>query len=199
MDLNSKQPQLNLLLKTDRLLLRPLELDDVDLIWGDISDPEISRFMAWDAHKDRSQTLEFLQNEITRRETGRGITWAIFKDKSFCGIFSLIGLVRSHRSLTYNKAELAYWLSRKYQGQGIMTEAGRSVLDFAFGELGLHKLFVSHFSINTASENLIKRLGFRYVGEQRAEFQKDGVWHDHKLYELLEVEFAKDRQQPVSI
>lgn len=171
-------------------MLRPLELDDVDLIWPHISDPEISRYMAWEAHQDRAQTIDFLKNELARRESGRGVTWAIFKDNSFCGIFSIIGLVRGHRALTYNKAELAYWLGREYQGQGIMTEAGRRVLQFAFKELGLHKIFVSHFSVNKASENLIKRLGFRYVGEQLEEFKKDGVWYNHKLYELLESEFA---------
>lgn len=176
-------------LKTDRLVLRPLTPDDVELLWPDISDPEISRQMAWEAHTERSQTIDFLNNEVARREAGKGITWAVFKDGSFCGIFSLIGLVLRHRALTYNKAELAYWLSRKYQRQGIMTEAGHRVLQFAFGELKLHKLFVSHFSDNLASENLIRRLGFRYVGEQLEEFQKDGVWHNHKLYELLESEF----------
>ena len=181
---------LNLVLETEHLLLRPLELADLDLIWPDISDPEISKHMAWEAHTDRAQTVEFLKNEQARIETGKGITWAIFKDDSFCGIFSIIGVVRSHRALTYNKAELAYWLGRRYQGQGIMTEAGKRVLAFAFEELGLHKVFVSHFSVNKASENLIKRLGFRYIGEQREEFQKDGVWYDHKLYELLKVEFA---------
>ena len=178
-----------LILRTERLLLRPLELEDVDLLWPDIADGEISKYMAWEAHTDRSQTLNFLKGEVARRQAGQGITWAVLKDGSFCGIFSIIGLVKTHRALTYNKAELAYWLSRKYQGQGIMTEAGRRVLQFAFKELGLHKLFVSHFSINKASENLIKRLGFRYVGEQVEEFQKDGVWHNHKSYELLEREF----------
>ena len=176
-------------LKTERLVLRPLTHDDADLLWPDISDPEISRHMAWEAHTNRAQTIEFVTNEVARRETGKGITWAVFKEGGFCGIFSLIGLVRRHRSLIYNKAELAYWLSRKYQRQGIMTEAGRTVIQFAFGELKLHKLVVSHFSDNQASENLIRRLGFRYVGEQVAEFQKDGVWHNHKLYELLETEF----------
>lgn len=178
-----------LILKTERLVLRPLTLDDVDLLWPDISDPEISRQMAWEAHTDRAQTIDFVKHEVARRESGNGITWAVFKDGSFCGIFSLIGLVRKHRALTYNKAELAYWISRRYQRQGIMTEAGQRVLQFAFGQLKLHKLFVSHFSNNVASENLIKRLGFRYVGEQIEEFQKDGEWHDHKLYELLESEF----------
>jgi ribosomal-protein-alanine N-acetyltransferase len=184
---NATSPDLTL--KTERLVLRPLTPDDVEAIWPDISDPEISRQMAWEVHTDRSQTIEFLKNEVARRESGKGITWAVFKDGAFCGIFSLIGLVRKHRALIYNKAELAYWVGRNYQRQGIMTEAGQRVLRFAFAELKLHKLFVSHFSNNLASENLIKRLGFRYVGEQLEEFQKDGVWHNHKLYELLDSEF----------
>ena len=181
----------NLELKTERLVLRPLQAGDVDLLWPDIADSEISRFMAWEAHTDQSQTEAFVQSEIARREAGRGITWAIFMNGAFCGIFSIIGLVRNHRALTFNKGELAYWLSRKYQGQGIMTEAGRRVLQFAFEELKLHKLFVSHFSVNDASGNLIKRLGFRYVGEQIEEFQKNGVWYNHKNYELLDREYAE--------
>ena len=180
---------MNPILKTERLLLRPLTLEDVDLLWPDIADPEISKHMAWEAHTDRTQTSEFVKHEIARCAAGQGVTWAIFKDDSFCGIFSLIGLVRRHRALTYNKGELAYWLSRKYQRQGIMTEAGRRVLEFAFGDLKLHKVSVSHFSENKASENLIKRLGFRYVGEQLEEFQKNGVWYNHKNYELLDLEF----------
>jgi RimJ/RimL family protein N-acetyltransferase len=178
-----------LTLRTERLMLRPLTSDDVDLLWPDISDPEISRQMAWTAHTERSQTINFIKHESERLDSGKGITWAVFKDGAFCGIFSIIGLVRKHRALTYDKAELAYWISRKYQRQGIMTEAGRRVVEFAFKELRLHKLVVSHFSNNAASENLIKRLGFRYVGEQIEEFQKDGVWHNHKLYELLASEF----------
>jgi ribosomal-protein-alanine N-acetyltransferase len=181
--------KLNLVLKTKRLLLRPLEIDDVEMLWPDISDPEISKYMAWEAHTDKTQTLEFLKGEVLRRETGKGITWAIFLDGNFCGIVSLIALVRTHRNLTYNKAELAYWLSRKYQGQGIMTEATRRVLQFGFKELGLHKFYVSHFTTNNASEQLIKRLGFRCIGEQIEEFQKNGVWYNHRNYELLAREF----------
>ncbi|MFN2532377.1 MAG: GNAT family N-acetyltransferase [Pyrinomonadaceae bacterium] len=193
--MNSSIPSIEpVILKTDRLMLRPIGIEDADLLWPDIADPEISRAMAWEAHTDRSQTLAFVRNEIERRQSGRGITWAVIKDGYFAGIFSLIGLVRNHRALIYNKAEIAYWLSRKYQRQGIMTEAGRAVLQFAFADLKLHKVVVSHFSTNEASEKLIKRLGFRYVGEQLQEFQKDGAWHDHKLYELLESEFEANKQ-----
>jgi [ribosomal protein S5]-alanine N-acetyltransferase len=170
-------------------LLRPLELDDVDILWPDISDSEISKLMAWEAHTNKFQTVEFLKAEVARRDAGNGFSWAIFLGQSFCGIISLIGLTRGHRALIYNKAELAYWLGLRYHRQGIMTEAARRVLRFAFQDLQLHKVVVGHFGNNEASENIIIRLGFRFIGEQQKEFKKNGIWHNHKIYEILETEF----------
>jgi RimJ/RimL family protein N-acetyltransferase len=184
--MNSSTPvRMQLVLTTPRLVLRPLDLGDVDMLWPDISDAEISRQMAWSAHTEKSQTLEFLRGEVARRESGKGVTWAILRDDAFCGIVSLIGVIRKHRALTFDKAELAYWMSRRVQRQGLMTEACRRVLRFAFGEFGLHKVFVGHFAANAASQALIRRLGFRYIGEQVEDFMKDGVWYDQKLYELI--------------
>ena len=181
----------DLVLTTKSLVLRPLDVGDLELLWDDISDSEISRLMAWNAHREKSETCEFLKTEVQRRKRGQGITWAIMKGGSFCGIVSLIGILHGHRALIYDRAELAYWLSRRYHGQGIMTGACRRVLRFAFETLELHKVFVSHFADNEASAKLIKRLGFRYVGEQIEEFSKNGVWHNHKLYELLDREFIE--------
>jgi RimJ/RimL family protein N-acetyltransferase len=185
-----------LVLRTERLVLRPLEPADADLLWPATSDPRVSRYMAWETHTDPSQTGRFLESELVRRREGRGVTWGIFLDGAFCGIVSLIALIRSHRALTYNKAELAYWLSPAYQSRGIATEAAFSVLEFGFGEFGLHKIVVGHFTVNEVSERLIKRLGFRYVGEQVEEFQKGGDWHNQKTYELLDREFKARRATP---
>jgi RimJ/RimL family protein N-acetyltransferase len=185
------QEKLDTVLKTERLVLKPLELEDVDKLWHEMSDPEISRYMAWEAHTDRSQTLDFVKAEITRYSSGKGVTWGVFRDDEFCGIASLIALMRTHRALTYNKAELAYWLAKRYQKQGIMIEALRQVLKFGFQDLGLHKICVSHFTPNTDSENLIKRLKFRYIGEQIEEYRKKGVWYNQKNYEILEKEFSE--------
>jgi [ribosomal protein S5]-alanine N-acetyltransferase len=179
-----------LVLSTARLVLRPLETTDVDLLWPDIADPEISRLMAWDAHRTKEQTVAFVRDEIARRESGRGVTWAILYGGQFCGLVSLISILRTHRVLTYNQAELAYWMSRAYQRRGFMTEAGHRVLNFAFQDIGLHKVRVGHFAENKASRALIQRLGFRYVGTQVEEFNRASVWHDHMMYELLEKEYA---------
>jgi RimJ/RimL family protein N-acetyltransferase len=181
-------------IRTDRLILRPVEVTDVDLLWPDISDPEIASRMAWTAHKDKAQTLAFPEAEVARYQSEKGVTWAILLDGAFCGIISIIAVTRAHRALTFDRAELAYWIGRKFQQRGIATEAARAVIRHGFEKLGLHKLVVSHHSGNMASQALIKRLGFRHIGTQIAEFRKDGVWYDHWLYEMLDREF--DRLQP---
>jgi [ribosomal protein S5]-alanine N-acetyltransferase len=172
-------------IKTERLLLRPLKVDDLETIWPYVSNPEIPKFMSWDAHKDKAETQKFLERIQKDMTDGKSILWAIFLKEKFCGIISLIAILRKHRSLTYDKAELAYWLALEYQKRGIMTEAGKAVIAFAFKQLGFHRLTVSHIPENNASENLIKRWDFRYIGEEREAFMKNGKWYNHKLYELL--------------
>jgi RimJ/RimL family protein N-acetyltransferase len=180
----------NVELTTPRLRLRPLVPSDAASMWPDMSDPEVSRWMAWDAHREPKQTEAFVAHEVARREAGSGVTFAVLENDGFRGIVSLIGLMHTHRALTYNRAELAYWLGRAHRGRGLATEAGTAVLRFGFGTLGLHKVHVGHFGANAASRALIQRLGFRHVGIQRQEFSKDGVWHDQHLYEMLDEEFS---------
>ncbi len=172
-------------LESDRFLLRPISVGDVDHVWPHVSDSEIARYMSWEPHSDKGETkafLERLENEMTK---GKSITLAILMDNKFCGIISLISIIRKHRALVYDKAELAYWLASKCQKKGIMLEAGKHVIDLAFNKLGFHRLTVSHVTQNKASERLIKRWQFRYVGGEREAFMKDGEWFNHKLYELL--------------
>jgi len=177
-------------LMSPRLSLRPIAKGDEALLWPGIADPEVSELMAWQPHTDIAQTREFVGHEVGRGEAGQGVSWIVLRGNAFCGLFSLIGLRRTHRALTYDSAELAYWALPAMQRQGFMTEAGHAVLRFAFGAASLHKLHVSHFAGNAASRALILRLGFRHVGIQREEFLKSGVWHDHWLYELLAAEYA---------
>jgi [ribosomal protein S5]-alanine N-acetyltransferase len=175
---------------TTRLRLRPIQAGDEHILWPAIADPEICRYMAWEAHETPGQTSAFVQSELVRQQEGRGITWMIFHaNGEFCGIVSVIGVLRQHRALLYDRGELAYWLVPASRHQGIMHEAIAAVLRFGFSALNLHKLVVSHFSTNLASEQLIRRSGFRYIGEQVDEFKKNGVWHSHKCYELLDREY----------
>ncbi len=173
------------ILRTSRLTLRPLEEGDEHILWPYVRLSTISHFMAWEPHQSIGETRYFVEMEIARAASGRGMTWALFLDRSFCGIASLIAVMRHHRAITYDKAELAYWLTPESQGKGLMTEALRSIIEYGFAELELHKICVSHVAENAPSRKVIERLGFRYIGTQVSEFKKGDIWYDHLLYERL--------------
>lgn len=186
-------------LYTDRTILLPVELGDESFLHTYMADPAISRHMSWSPHETMDETAQVVRTLVDNRHRGIGITWCIYlrdspqelestfsaRSDAFAGIFSLIGIVHRHRSLRYDKAELAYWLAPDCQSRGLMTEVGHAVLARAFGELRLHKLVVGHMDINERSRGLIERLGFRFVGTERQHFKKAGAWHDHHIYELL--------------
>lgn len=178
-------PEKNIELQTARLQLKLISMEHLDDIWPHVADARISRLMSWQAHQNKSETRAFIQNLERNRLQGLGLTWSIFKDGHFCGIISLINILRQHRALTYNSAELAYWLGLGFRGQGIMSEAGRRVIAFAFQEMNMHRLEVGHFTSNADSERVIKQWNFQYIGEKRHAFMKDHVWHDAKFYDLL--------------
>jgi len=175
----------DLILKTERLFLRPISVNDLEDVFPNVTDPEIARHMSWEPHKSKHETKLFLERLQKEMHDERTYTWSIFIKDKFCGIVSLISVLRKHRALTYDRAELAYWVARDFHNQGIMTEACKSVVDFAFTNLNLHRLTVSHATANKASEALINKLNFRYIGEEREAFKKNGSWLNHKLYELL--------------
>lgn len=179
------------ILVTKRLRLELLEESDAEEIWKHVSNPEISKQMSWDTHKNIHTTIDFLKavQESFRKETA--ISWKIKFENKIVGVFSIISILRKHRSLTYDKAELAYWLGYEYQGQGIMTEAGEKVLNFAFNRLNLHKIFVGHHVGNIGSEGLIKRLKFRFSHIERESFMKNNEWVDVNYYEMLKKEYEE--------
>jgi RimJ/RimL family protein N-acetyltransferase len=179
-------------LTTERLTLRPLAQTDAEMLWPHVSDPEISRDMSWQPHQQLSETQAFIDGVLKSMEQGKSITWCIFLDGEFCGLFSLIAIMRKHRALTYNKAELAYWAAKTFQGKGIMTEAGTKVIDFAFTQLGLNKLVVAHHDNNKNSEALILRLGFHYLYTEEESFMKNGSWITVRFYELKAKDYFKN-------
>lgn len=172
-------------LSTPRLELTALAITDLEAVWPHVADPAISEHMSWDPHQSKQETIEFLERVENDLATGRSLTWGIWSMKEFCGVFSVINILRSHRVLRYDRGELAYWCAPKHQGKGLMSEAGHCIIEFAFGRLALNRLVVGHHVENSGSRKLIERLGFTLIGTEHEAFMKHGRWIDIKTYELL--------------
>lgn len=179
------------MLRTARLELWPIGLGDVEALWPYVSDPELPRWMTWEAHRDRAETEGFVRASQGAREAGSGFVWTLRRPEGLVGIIGLHDVVRTVRAWRQDRAELGYWVGAAHRGQGLVTEAAREVLRFAFHELGLHKLTVGCASENQASRAVIERLGFRFVGEQREHFFRYDRWWDHLSYELLRADWQR--------
>jgi [ribosomal protein S5]-alanine N-acetyltransferase len=93
----------------------------------------------------------------------------------------------------HQHAELGYWLGVPYWRQGYATEAAAEMLRYGFVDLGLHRIFASHFRHNPASGRILVKLGMRYEGCQREHLRKWDQFVDSELYGVLRQEW-KDRE-----
>lgn len=87
-------------------------------------------------------------------------------------------------------AHLGYAISADHWGHGYATDAARTMLGFAFGRLGKHRVSAAIGPENAASVAVVKRLGFSYEGRIRHHVFTNGDWRDSLLYSILEGEFT---------
>src|SRR5262245_60448746 len=185
-----KLADLDVVLKTPRLKLRPLREADVDDLWPYVSDPEFPKMMSWAAHTDKAQTAAWIKVMGSAFAAGTDCAWAIEYIGKVWGTIALDGIKWDLRAWRVDRAEIGFWLAPPMWKQGLMTEATLAVLRFAFDALGLHKVTIGCFAENAASRRVIEKCGFRYVGRLEDDVWRDGTWHSHLRFEMLANEWT---------
>jgi [ribosomal protein S5]-alanine N-acetyltransferase len=97
------------------------------------------------------------------------------------GVFNLNEIVMG----IFRSAYLGYWGYSRTGSRGLVTESLREVAQFAFGELGLHRIEANIQPENTRSIALVKRVGFRLEGFSPRYLFIAGDWRDHERWTLL--------------
>lgn len=102
----------------------------------------------------------------------------------------LVGIVGFKATDRQNKkTEIGYWLSEKFQKQGIITKSVRQLCKFAFDELDINRIQIKCAVGNTASSNIPKRLGFKFEGIERSgELYSGNKFFDIEVYSILKGE-----------
>ncbi len=146
-------------IETERLLIRkwhvPRDLEDANAIYGDA---QTMRFIPC-GPLSAEQTQRLLLRMIERDEQqGYGI-WPVVHKADHrvigeCGITQIPGYEPD--------IEIAWIFNSAYQGRGFATEAARGVLDFAFGELRIARLYALIDRFNAPSVAVANRLDMRY-------------------------------------
>ena len=83
------------------------------------------------------------------------------------------------------RVAIGYIIDPAHQRKGIAREAVSAMLDFCFGELGLHRVQAFIHPDNIASRTLVEKLGFRNEGLLRDNLRVGDVWRNDMLYALL--------------
>ncbi len=86
-------------------------------------------------------------------------------------------------------AEIGYWLGSGFTGEGIITRAVSSLLDYAFSNLNLHKIEIWAAEGNTKSRSIPERLGFIQEGMRRDDEWINGRYVTMMIYGMLKEEW----------
>lgn len=151
-------------LTTDRLVLSIPTAADVDAITAACQDPEIPRWTTVPSPYSRADAVDFVDLVAGWWERGEETVWAVRRGGELIG---MIGLHRITHHASGGEAEIGYWATAANRGQGLMTEAGHAVVDWAFEQLGLVRLTWRAVAGNIPSARAARALGFRYEGMLR--------------------------------
>jgi ribosomal-protein-alanine N-acetyltransferase len=107
--------------------------------------------------------------------------WAIVDGGRIVGTVVLADVVRGVLQL----GNVGYWVDRAHNGRGLATAAVADVVEFAFGEAGLHRLEAGTLVDNHASQRVLVKNGFERYGLARKLLKVNGAWRDHVLFERV--------------
>lgn len=154
------------------------DLDDCMAIGGD---PDVTAFLSFDT-RTREQQQQLLAKDVERAQAEpRPDYYLAIADRN---TDQLIGFVRIGLD-AHHRGELGYALRKDRWRQGFTAEACRLMLEFGFGELGLHRIQAACGPDNLASQLLLEKLGFSYEGRMRDHVFTNGAWRDSLLYSRL--------------
>jgi ribosomal-protein-alanine N-acetyltransferase len=173
-------------LETPRLVLRKMTLDDVEDVFALASDPEVSRYMEWEAHKTIEGSRRFVQWVLDRYAAGQPAQWAI---ESKADGRMIGGFVYSVWRPEHRVGGVGYVLGRSYWNQGFMTEALRYMIGFGFEHLDLNRIEAICDVENTASRRVMEKCGMQLDGILRQHLFQKGRFRDSALYSILREEW----------
>ncbi len=172
-------------LKTERLVLRAFDAASAADVARLAGDRDIASNTLRIPHPySEEMAREWIAPLTSEFEKGESVTFAI----TFAG--ELIGAISLLITREFDRAELGYWIGKPYWGRGYATEAGRAVLAYGFGELGLNRIFAYHFSPTPASGRVMQKLDMTHEGHLRRHTKKWGAYEDEEIYGILKSDFV---------
>jgi [ribosomal protein S5]-alanine N-acetyltransferase len=151
------------ILRTERLTLEPLARRHAEAVVDLFADPALSAYLAAD-FSQRDQAEAMVQRRLAYDGPPELGHWVFVQPGEVNGEVIGIGSLRPSTSLPGDLPEISWYLSSRYTGRGLATEAVRTMLRHALIELRLTSVWALVHEHNEPSLRLARRLGFLQVG-----------------------------------
>lgn len=133
------------------------------------------------------KTIEFLENNKRKEREGDGYYFYL-RNTETQKLMGYVCIKNVNKSIM--KCELAYFIDQNFEGQGIISKAVAQTIAFCFHELMMNKVYICTSKINTASQRIATKHGFRQEGILREEFKNgQAILEDIVYFGLLKSEF----------
>ena len=143
-----------MILQTKRLILRPWSENDAEELYKYASDPEVGPPAGWPPHTSVENSREIIRTVLSAPET-----YAVCLKENGKPIGS-VGLHRNDLAEKDDEYELGYWIGKPFWGKGLIPEASRELLRYAFEDLGMNRIWCGYYDGNEKSRRVQEKLGF---------------------------------------
>lgn len=142
---------------------------------------KVARFYNIPQLREPKEAKVYLDLFELRFKMKTGIRWGI----ALKGQNNIIGTIGFNSFQKNHKGNFAYDLHFDFWNKGIVTEAAKEILNYAFQHLALNRAEAEVMIGNTGSERVLQKLGFTFEGVVRDGMFMDGNYYDIKLFSLL--------------
>lgn len=147
-----------MILETERLILRPWRAEDAEELYRYASDPAVGPPAGWPPHTSVENSRELIGSVLSAPHT-----FAVcLKDNRAIGSIGLKTGEATDMTERADECELGYWIGRPFWGRGLIPEAAREILRYAFEELGMRAVWCGYYEGNEKSRRVQQKLGFVY-------------------------------------
>jgi len=171
-------------LETSRLILRPFTMMDLDDFFAYCKLETVGPNAGWKPHKNKEESRMIIQGFLEKQD----VLALLYKQNQ--KVIGSIGLHHKRDEYGNEYYELGYVLSTPYEGRGLMTEAAKKVIEYAFLDLEIDAIYVSHFMENRKSQRVIEKCHFTYLKDSKYQTANYGIKHSKK-YILTRDKFIK--------
>jgi RimJ/RimL family protein N-acetyltransferase len=186
-DTTSRYP---ITLAGDAVTLRDFRDDDVAAVLAVAGDDRVTRWLSFDS-RDKAGAAAMVHDAIARAHLQPRPEY--YLAVTVAGD-ELVGFARL--ALDGVKAgKLGYAIHADHWGHGYASDAARTLTEFGFRQLGLHRVSAAIGPDNTASIRVAERLGMTYEGRIRDHVHTNKNWRDSLLYSVLEHEWPPARER----